>query len=244
MTDLRVTLVTGSSRGIGAAIARRLSEAGAAIVVNFKRDEQAAAEVVRLVIAGGGRATAVQGDSRRPDEVVALFDAAEQLYGGIDAVVLNAPGISLGSLADSTDSDFDRAFDVSARATFVAMREAATRMRDSGRIVFISSIATRIGDADQALYAAGKAAGEELVRKFAREVGPRGITVNSVLPGPTATDSLAHNAGHLFAEMAAKTPLGRIGQPKDIADVVAFLLSDDARWITGQSIAVDGGLSA
>jgi 3-oxoacyl-[acyl-carrier protein] reductase len=160
-------------------------------------------------------------------------------------LVHNAFGFVTGPLAAATNGDYEHTFTGNAQATFVALREAARRMRDGGRIVFMSSTATRMNTPESALYAASKAAGEQLVRVFAQEVGPRGITVNSVLPGATATEGLAERdlSSAVIADFVARTPLGRLGHPSDIADVVGFLASDAARWITGQSIAVDGGRS-
>jgi 3-oxoacyl-[acyl-carrier protein] reductase len=170
-----------------------------------------------------------------------LFDAAEQHYGGLDVFVHNAYGAAYGTIAGASDDDYERTFGANARATFVALREAATRVRDNGRIVFISSSLTRTGN-PPALYSASKAAGEQLMRTFAREVAARHITVNSVLPGLTDTDGLRATVG-LMEEAIRRIPMGRAAKPEDIADVVGFLASDGARWITGQSIAVDGGMT-
>ena len=237
----RVAVVTGSSRGIGRAIALRLAAAGAAVVVNYRADADAAKRVVAEIEASGGRATGVRADAGEPGELRALLDAAERHYGGLDVLVHNAAGFVHGPLADATDDDYELVFALNARATFVALREAGHRVRDGGRVVFVSTAATRLSPPTGALYAASKSAGEQLVRTFAREVGARGITVNSVLPGPTDTELFAASAAPVD-ELVARTPLGRLGEPEDIADVVGFLVSDDARWITGQSISADGGL--
>jgi 3-oxoacyl-[acyl-carrier protein] reductase len=238
----RVAVVTGSSRGIGRATALRLAAGGAAVVVNARSGSAAAAEVVEAIEATGGRAAFQPADAADPAGIGALFDAAERHFGGIDVLVLNAAGFARGPLADAVDDDYCRTFGRNARATFVALREAGRRVRDGGRIVFISSAATRLSPPGEALYAASKAAGEHLVHGFAREVGARGITVNAVLPGPTDTDGFAA-AGASADALVARTPLGRLGRPEDIADVVGFLASDAARWITGRSIVVDGGFS-
>ncbi|MFI6694865.1 SDR family oxidoreductase [Streptomyces sp. NPDC050433] len=238
----RAALVTGSSRGIGRAIALRLAADGFGVVVNYRSDARAASDVVRAIEAKGGRATAVRADATDPAQLRTLFDAAHRHHGGIDAFVHNAGGYVGGAVAESTDEDYERAFAVNARAAFTAFREAAHSVREHGRVVYISSAATRVSPAGQALYAAAKAAGEQLIRTFAREVGARGITANSVLPGPTNTRTFAASSAPVD-QLVARTPLGRLGEPEDIADVVAFLTSDDARWVTGQSITVDGGLS-
>jgi 3-oxoacyl-[acyl-carrier protein] reductase len=241
-TTGRVAVVTGSSRGIGRATALRLAADGAAVVVNSRGRSAAAAEVVGAIEARGGRAAFQPADAADVAGVASLFDAAERHFGGIDVLVLNAAGFVRGPLTEAADDDYGRTFGLNAHATFVALREAGRRMRDGGRIVFVSSAATRLGPPGEALYAASKAAGEHLVLGFAREVGSRGITVNAVLPGPTDTDGFAA-AGAPADALVARTPLGRLGRPEDIADVVGFLASDAARWITGRSIVVDGGFS-
>jgi len=238
----RVAVVTGSSRGIGRATALRLAADGVAVVVNYRTEAASAERVVADIEANGGRATMTRADAADPAELRTLLDSAEHHYGGLDVLVHNAAGFVRGPLAAATDGDYGHAFSLNAQATFIALSEAGRRMRDGGRIVFISSAATRINPPGEALYAASKAAGEHLVRTFAREIGPRGITVNSVLPGPTDTDGFAAASAPVEA-LISQTPLGRLGEPEDIAEVVGFLASDAARWITGQSITVDGGLS-
>jgi 3-oxoacyl-[acyl-carrier protein] reductase len=240
-TTDRVAVVTGSSRGIGRAVALQLAAGGAAVVVNYRNDATSAKRAVAEIEAGGGRALMVRADTADPEELRTLFDAAEHHYGRLDVLVHNAAGFVRGPLTAATDRDYLHAFSLNAHATFVALREAGRNMRDGGRIVFISSAATRINPQGEALYAASKAAGEHLVRTVARELGVRGITVNSVLPGPTNTDGFASASAPVEA-LIAQTPLGRLAEPEDIAEVVNFLASDAARWITGQSITVDGGL--
>jgi 3-oxoacyl-[acyl-carrier protein] reductase len=235
-------VVTGSSRGIGRATALRLAADGVAVIVNSRSDSVAAEQVVDAIRARGGRARLQRGDAADPAGLGSLFDAAEQHFGGLDVLVHNAAGFVRGPLAAAADDDYGQTFGLNARATFVALREAGRRMRDGGRIVFVSSVVTRMSPPGEALYAASKAAGEQLVRAFAREVGSRGITVNNVLPGPTDTEGFAAS-GAPVETLVAQTPLGRLGRPTDIADVVGFLASDAGGWITGQSIAVDGGLS-
>lgn len=238
----KVAVVTGSSRGIGRAIASRLAADGMHVIINYKNDFDAAKDVASAIEKSGERATVVQADVTDPAQLRTLFQAAEQHYGGLDVFVHNAYGAAYSTIAEADDDDYDRTFSANARATFMALREAATRLRDNGRIVFISSSLTRTSN-PPALYSASKAAGEQLVRTFAREVAARRITVNSVLAGLTDTDGLRATLGLPTEEIARRIPMGRIGRPEDVADVVGFLASDDARWVTGQSIAVDGGLT-
>jgi 3-oxoacyl-[acyl-carrier protein] reductase len=238
----KVAIVTGSGRGIGRATALRLAADGARVVVNYRSNAGAAKQVAATIGERGGEATVVQADVSDPAEMRSLFDAAEEQFGGLDVFVHNAYGFTRSTLTESSDDDYEHTFTANARATFVAFREAATRVRDGGRIVYVSSAATRTSRPEGGLYAASKAAGEQLVRTFSREVAARGITVNSVLPGQVETDALKA-AGIPAEQIIALTPMGRLGQPEDIADVIGFLASDAARWVTGQTIAADGGLT-
>lgn len=233
-----VALVTGSSRGIGRAIARRLATDGADVVVNYRSDQSAADEVVADIEASGAKAVAVQADVADPRQLRSLFDAAENHFGGLDVLVSNVGVARFATIADASDEDFDLIFDTNTRATFVALREGARRIRDGGRIIVISSGAAVTVRAGGGVYAASKAAGDALVRTAAKELGPRGITVNSILPGATRTDALVGDV----TERIAQTPLGRLGEPDDVADVAGFLASSDARWITGQTLHAGGGL--
>ncbi|WP_067689229.1 SDR family oxidoreductase [Nocardia jejuensis] len=239
----QVALVTGSSRGIGRAIAERLATQVAAVVVNYHSNADDAAQVVKTIQAAGADAVAVRADIGDVAQVRGLFDSAHEHFGGLDIIVHNAATASFGPLAEATDDDFDLIFTANARATFLVLREAATRVREAGRIVFVSSGVTATHRPGTGLYAAGKAAGEQLVRVLARELGSRAITVNSVLPGATRTEALATSGDPTMIEqVAALTPLGRIGEPADLADIVGFLVSHDARWVTGQSLHAGGGL--
>jgi 3-oxoacyl-[acyl-carrier protein] reductase len=240
----RVAIVTGASRGIGRAIAERLAEDGAAVVVNYARSQDAAATVVESIAKRGGRAAAVRADVGRPDEVRRLFRESERLFGRIDIVVNNAAVALVKPMAETSEKDFESVFAVNTLGPFVAMQEAARVLPDGGRIVNVSSGATTVGFAGHSVYCASKAALEQLTLVCANELGVRGIAVNSVLVGPTETDmlnSLGEGAAAFKEALRQRTPMGRIGEPRDIADVVAFLASDDARWVTGQGIRVDGG---
>ncbi|MET8799023.1 SDR family oxidoreductase [Nocardia sp. NPDC004568] len=236
-----VAVVTGGSRGIGRAIARRLADTGASVAVNYRTDRAAAAQVVTAIEARGGRALAFRSDITDPEQVRALFDSAEQTFGALDIVVSNAAIARFSPLAEATDDDFDQQFAINTKATFYVLREAANRLRDGGRIVLVSSGATITHRPGSGLYAAGKAASEQLVRVLARELAPRAITVDSVLPGAVHTDALAAAGVGQIDRIAATIPMGRVGEPDDIADIVGFLVSEEARWITGASIPASGG---
>ncbi|WP_169776591.1 SDR family oxidoreductase [Amycolatopsis jejuensis] len=239
---LGVALVTGSSRGIGRAIAERLGADGLAVAVNYRADEAAADAVVAKIQAGGGKAVAMCADVTDDAALRGLFDRAEQEFGGLDVVVANVGIARFSPLAETTDELFDLVFRTNLRATFVALREAARRVRDGGRIVVISSGVVVTARATTGIYGAGKAAGDQLVRVLAKELGPRGITVNSVLPGAVRTEALAADGPPGVAEYSARqSPLGRIGEPGDIADIVGFLASDESRWVTGQTLHAGGG---
>ncbi|GAB3581438.1 SDR family oxidoreductase [Amycolatopsis endophytica] len=243
MLNDRVTLVTGGSRGIGRGIAERLGADGARVVVNYRADADAAAKVVTAIENNGGQATAIQADVTDPAQVVGLFDAVEETFGGLDVFVGNAGTARFSPLGEATDEDFGLMFATNTRATFTALREASRRLRDGGRIVVISSGATVTARPNSGVYAASKAAAEQLVRAAAKELGSRGITANSVLPGATRSDALeAGISADRLAATKAQTPLGRLGEPSDIAAIVAFLASDDGRWVTGQTIHAGGGL--
>jgi 3-oxoacyl-[acyl-carrier protein] reductase len=236
-------IVTGASRGIGRAIAERLGATGASVVVNYHSNGAAAGAVVAAIEEAGGKATAVRADVAAPDQVRRLFDIAGELYGVPNTVVHSAGITRFAPIAEATDEDYDDVFDTNTRSTFATLREAANRVPDHGRIVVISSGAAASPRPNAGIYAASKAACDQMVRVLSRELGPRGVTVNSVRPGPTRTESVAATLpAEQAAAIAAQIPLGRLAEPVDIADIVAFLASDDSRWITGQTIHAGGGM--
>jgi 3-oxoacyl-[acyl-carrier protein] reductase len=240
----KVALVTGGGRGIGAGIARRLAADGAAVAVTFSSSPTKAAEVTAAIEAAGGRAIAIEADAADPEATRrAIAQTAERL-GGFDILVNNAGmGIAAG-IADIVLEDFDRCVAVNLRAVFVGMQEAARRMGEGGRIITIGSVnGERIPFMGGAIYAATKAAVGGLTRGAARDLGPRGITVNVVQPGPIDTDMNPADGPWADAGRAA-TALGRFGQTRDVAALVAFLASDQAGFITGASLNVDGGYNA
>ncbi len=244
MTTLKskVAIVTGGSRGIGRAIALALARDGASVVVHYLRRRDAAEEVVAAIEAAGGKAVAERGDMGRVGDVRRLFTHALDTHGRVDILVNNAGEAVFGPLKDVTEADFDRLFAVNVKGVFFAMQEAARRLEDGGRIIVISSGITLLGGAGGALYGGTKGAVEQFTQAAAKELAPRGITVNTVSPGMTETDLLLSSVpADARREMAKSVPLGRLGRPDDIAGVVAFLAGDAGRWITGQNIRATGG---
>jgi 3-oxoacyl-[acyl-carrier protein] reductase len=239
--EQKVAIVTGSTHGIGRAIALRLSRDGVRVVVNCRTDVEAGNAVVAEIAAAGGEAVLAEGDVGQPSELQSLFDSAERAFGRIDIFVHNAAAAHLGSILEASAEDFDRVYNVNARALFLGFAEAGRRMRDGGRLLFISSSGVRHVVPGGGLYHASKAAGEALMRPFAEELGPRGITVNAVEAGVTRTRSTARLSPEILDVIAQRTALRRIGEPEDVAEVIAFLASDSGRWITGQVVQASGG---
>ena len=237
-------VVTGGSRGIGRAIVERLTLDGARVVFSYRREKGRAADVVETIRAAGGEAHAVQVDLASVGDVRRLFDDADRLLGGLDILVNNAASARLVGLAETTEDDYDAVMDANAKGTFFALREAARRMRDNGRIITVSSVNTAFPAPRNALYQGSKAAVELFTCTAAKELGGRGITANIVSPGATDTDLLrASNPPEALASLPAMTALGRLGQPSDIAGVVAFLAGPDGGWLTGQNLTASGGLT-
>jgi 3-oxoacyl-[acyl-carrier protein] reductase len=242
----KVAIVTGASRGIGRAIAERLARDGLTVVVNYARSADEAEAVVGGIVSRGGRAITMQADMGSVSDVRRLVRETHQHFGRLDVLVNNA-AIAYGKpFVAVTEEELDAVFAVDARGPFFAMQEAARLLPDRGRIINISSGATTVGFPGMSVYLGAKAALEQFSLVLANELGPRGITVNTILVGVTQTKMLDDAALFFTPEMRAmiiqRTPLRRLGEPADIADVVAFLASEDARWVTGQSIRVDGGV--
>jgi len=243
MSDLtgKVAVVTASSRGIGRAVAIRLAQDGAAVAVNYVHSADKAEAVVKEIEDAGGRAIALQASIAKKDDVYRLFNEAEQQLGKISTVVNVAGASVFKPHAQLSDEDFDKVFSVNARGAMYMLQAAADRVTDGGRIVQFSTGGTMMPIPGGGIYAASKAAGERFAFALAKEVGDRQITVNVVSPGVTDTDGLIMSDEEV-AQLVQQTPLGRLGQPTDVADVVAFLVSDDARWITGQNLQANGGI--
>jgi len=239
----RVAIVTGASRGIGAAIARRLARDGIAIFVNYAMNSEAADEVVSAISAKGGTALAVQADIGSPKGMANLFDAAEDAFGGVDILVNNAAVMTLSPLIEVDDESFQVQVDTNLGGVFRGLREAGRRLRDGGRIVSFSSSVVGLYQPTYSVYAATKAAVEALTHVFAKELGSRRITVNAVAPGPVETDLfLTGKSDEQVKAIVGMNPMRRLGQPEDIASVVAFLVSPEGAWINGQTIRANGGV--
>ncbi|MBS7660645.1 SDR family oxidoreductase [Pseudomonas lalucatii] len=241
----KVAIVTGASRGIGAAIAKRLAVEGVRVVVNYTARPADAEQVVRSIARAGGEAYAVLADVSDPVAVEALFDQAEVRFGGVDILINNAGIIQPGTvnLADSDDALYQRLFAINTKGTFNTLRLAATRLREGGRIVNFSSSAVALALPGYALFAASKAAVESLTQIFAKELRGRHICVNAIAPGPTATDLfLSGKSADTIERLAKQSPLERLGTPEDIASVVAFLVGEEGDWVNGQVLRVNGGI--
>ncbi len=246
----RTALVTGAGRGIGRGIARRLAADGALVAVHYRADEAAARETAASITGDGGRAVLVRAPLGVPDDAGLLyerFDAALAELGaepGLDILVNNAGFNRRGSVADVRPEDFDELIAVHAKAPLFLVQHGLGRLRDGGRIVTVSSAATRVALPESIGYSMAKAAAEAMTRALAKDLGRRGITVNAVAPGFVKTDMNARRWATPEGEAAhaARSVFSRMGETADIADVVAFLASDDSRWITGQCLDASGGL--
>jgi len=239
----KVAIVTGASKGIGAAIAKQLAAEGAAVVVNYASSREGADRVVGEIAAEGGKAIAAHGNVAQQADIQQLFAETKKTFGALDILVNNA-GIYDGQpIGEITEENFHRHFNLNVLGVILATQEAIARFGpEGGSIVNISSVVSTLSPAGLAVYNATKSAVDGLTRTFAKELGRRKIRVNSVNPGPIETEG-THAAGLVdqFKAFAEATPLGRIGQPQDIAPVVVFLASPDSGWITGESIYVAGG---
>ncbi|MBE7203318.1 MAG: glucose 1-dehydrogenase [Parafilimonas terrae] len=243
--DGKVAVVTGASKGIGAAIAKALAKDGAAVVVNYASSRTGADAVVAAITAAGGKATAVQADVSNAAQARGLIEAAVKAFGRLDILVNNSGVYEFAALAEVTEAHYRRIFDVNVLGVLLATQAASEHLVEGGSIITISSVAASIHPATTAVYSGTKGAVNAISGVLANELAPRKIRVNVVSPGYVVTEG-THTAGisgsEMEAGMVAQTPLGRAGQPDDIAGVVAFLASDDARWVTGEDINVGGGV--
>ena len=246
MADLtgKVAVVTGASKGIGAGIAKTLAAAGAAVVVNYSSDRSGADKTVAAIKQQDGKAVAVQGDVSKAADVARLFAETQQAYGQLDILVNNAGVFAFAPLEAITEDEFHREFNINVLGTILATQAAVKHFgANGGSIVNLTSVASTASMPTAGVYSATKSAVDTLTRIFAVELAPKKIRVNAVAPGATATEGAAAMGmpEEMQAAMIASIPLGRIGQPEDIAKTVLFLASDDAAWITGERISASGG---
>lgn len=241
----KVAVVTGASKGIGAAIARTLAKNGAAVVVNYASSKAGADAVVEAITAAGGQAIAVPGDVSKASQADALIAAAVERSGRLDIVVNNSGVYEFAAIEDVTEEQYRRLFDINVLGVLLVTRAASRQLGEGGSIVNISSVVTSVNMPTAAVYTGTKGAVNAISGVLANELAPRKIRVNVVSPGYVVTEG-THAAGVTGSEMetglVAQTPLGRAGRPDDIAEVVAFLASDEARWVTGEVIAASGGV--
>lgn len=240
----KVAIITGASSGMGSAMTRRLAQDGASIVIHYFGRREVADALVAEVRAAGGRAEAVCGDLTQDGVAAELIEAARSRLGGLDLLILNAGAPLLpAALVDTSEKQFDDIFAINVRANFHLLKHAVPKLRDKGRVIAFSTPYVVHAQPDRTAIAASKAALQAMVLGLSKEVGARGITANVVIPGATNTsgfqDAVPKDALPMIIGM---TPLGRLGTPEDIADVIAFLCSNDARWITGQVLPISGGL--
>jgi 3-oxoacyl-[acyl-carrier protein] reductase len=242
----KVAIVTGASKGIGASIARGFAAAGASVVVNYSSSKEGAERVVAEIREHGGTAAAVHGDVSKADDVKRLFEQAERLFGTADVLVNNAGVYEFFPLEAVSEAEFHRQFDINVLGTLLAAQEASKRFKaGGGSIINISSVVSDNPLPNSAVYAATKSAVDAITRALAKELGARHIRVNAIAPGPVETEGLQKvgvMGSDLEKHFVSGTPLGRIGQPDDIANVAVFLASDDAAWLTGERISASGGL--
>ncbi|THF62396.1 SDR family oxidoreductase [Pseudothauera nasutitermitis] len=240
----RTAVVTGGSRGIGRAIARRLAADGLAVVVHYTGNDAAAAQTVAAIEAAGGQALAVRGDVGDAGDVARLFDAAQEAFGGVHVVVNSAGILPMAQIAPAGLEDFDRTIATNLRGAFLVLGEAAARLGEGGRIVALSTSASALALPGYGPYIASKAGVEGLVRVLANELRGRRITVNAVAPGPVGTELFYQGkSAEQIARMAALPPLERLGTPEDIAGVVSFLAGPEGEWVNGQVLRANGGFA-
>jgi len=239
----RTAIITGASRGIGAAVAERLAKGGFSVVVNYAGKEAEASAVADKIKAAGGHAITAKADVSKPEEMKLLFDAAEKEFGGVDVLVNNAGIMNNASIATTDDAMLDRTISVNLKGTFNGLREAAKRLRNGGSIINFSTSVVGTKLETYGIYAATKAAVEILTAILSKELRGRSITVNAVAPGPTGTDLFLHGKSQdLIDHFAKMNPLERLGTPEDIAAVVSFLAGPDGSWVNGQVLRANGGM--
>jgi 3-oxoacyl-[acyl-carrier protein] reductase len=243
----KVAIVTGASKGIGAAIANGLADAGASVVVNYASSREGADRVVAQIVGKGGKAVALKADVSKAADVGRLFDETKKAFGSLDVLVNNAGVYRFAPLEEVTEDEFHREFNINVLGVLLASREAMKYFGpEGGSVINISSVASTSPTPTAVVYSATKGAVDTITRVLAKELGPRKIRVNAIKPGGVETEGL-HSMGVIGSDfekqMVARTPLGRLGQPDDIASVAVFLASAASGWMTGETIAVGGGFS-
>lgn len=241
----KVALVTGAARGVGAAIAERLASDGAAVAINYSKSKKEADAVAARIHAGGGKAKVFQADMSNPAQVKGLVAAAVNEFGGLDILVNNAGRVDFAPIGVVDADHVNAQFALNVDGPIFATQAAVSLFpQEGGRVINVSSVAATHAIPGASVYSATKSALEALTRVWAAELGPKGVTVNAVAPGPVDTDMMrgAGLSADAVKGMIARTPLGRLGEPSDIADVVAFLASSNGRWVTGQVVATSGGI--
>ena len=237
----KVAIITGSSKGIGRGIAERLAHDGAAVAINYAHDDEKAQDVVTSINQNGGKAIAIQGDISKITDIESLFKSTIEQLGKVDILVNNAGVGKTGTIAEVTEEDYEAVFSINVKGVLFALQQAAKKIQDNGRIINVSSTTTVYPSPGLAIYAASKNAIKMFTEILAQEIGDRGVTVNTILPGPTIPGMFDNMPQEVHEQAANSSPFNRIGRTEDIADVVAFLASDDARWITAQHIIANGG---
>jgi 3-oxoacyl-[acyl-carrier protein] reductase len=239
----KVAIVTGASRGIGAAVAERLAKDGFTVVINYSGDAKPAEALARKIEGKRGRALTAKADVSDPKAVRGMFDAAEAAFGGVDVLINNAGIMKLARIADSDDAAFDQQIAINLKGSFNTMREAAKRLRDGGRIVNFSSSVVGIKMETYGVYSATKSAVETMTAILSKELRGRRISVNAVAPGPVATELFLHGkTPELIDRLAKMNPMERLGTPEDIASAVSFLAGPEGGWINGQVLRANGGM--
>ena len=236
----KIVIITGGSGGIGSAVCAKLAQLGAKVVVHYGSSKEAAEEIVGKIEGNGGTAIALQANLSKGSDVTKLFEQTEKQFGKPDIVINFAGTADVGTFADMDEAAFDKVFGLNTKGTFFCLKEAAKRLNNNGRIVTVSSGLVVRPQPGFGLYISSKAAVESMSKVLSLELGERGITVNTVAPGATETEMYV-NSGDDAQAAAAQSPFNRLGQPEDIADVVAFVVSDECRWITGHVFEVGGG---
>jgi 3-oxoacyl-[acyl-carrier protein] reductase len=243
-TGKKVAIVTGASRGIGAAVAERLASDGFAVVINYAGNAEAAGDLAEKIEAAGGGAVTAQADVSKPEEVARLFESAEAAFGGVDVIVNNAGIMKLAPISGSDDALFDSTIAINLKGSFNVMREAAQHVRNGGRIINMSTTVIAVSLPTYGVYGATKAGVEAMTRTLAKEMRGRDVCVNAVAPGPTGTDLFLNGkTEEQIAALSKMNPLERLGSPEDIANAVSFLAGPEGGWINGQILRANGGMA-